>query len=293
MNRRLGPAVIMLVVVSLISAGCGSGAATGAGQSLAGQQGTSSSQGQAQGGTGAGPAGMDQIGMPVVDGLMAELAAVPVPDGAGFTRGTSIGDRSGTVVQDAYTDQAVDEAFAYYTDALPATGFQVTSTEPGDAGGIIEFVDPDGHPGKVVIQPSALGPPTNIHIEVYLDREPVRTSTAPAAEGSDAPATQVSAVLEVEGTAYDMRQGVGDCVISDSEINVALSFSSGFVTAVGAPSGGWMQVSLQSGELWTGGLASDSPPARFEVNGTSVTWSGPMVETISSRQSDGSLTIEC
>ena len=106
---------------------------------------------------------------------------------------------------------------------------------------IISIVDPDGHEGDIDIAPSAPGPPTRIHIQLYRART-VEVSLSPT-EAPGTSATQISAVLDLDGSAYDMSQGAGDCVISASEINVALSFSSGSITAAGAPSGGWIQVS--------------------------------------------------
>ncbi len=293
-NRTLGPAATTLAIVCLITAGCGGGAATGTDPSAAVQQdATGANPGAGAGGTGQGPAGMDEVGLLVVEELMPELAAVPTPEGAGFVTGTAYTadqDPRQTATQDAYTDLTVSDATAFYQDALPAAAFAITRIDQGTEV-IISIVDPDGHEGDIDIAPSAPGPPTRIHIQLYLNRM-VEVSLPPL-ETPRASATQVSAVLDLDGKDDEMSGGVGDCVISPSEINVALSFSSGFVTTVGAPSGGWIQASFQSSELWTGGLTSESPPARFDVSGTSVTWAGLMVESPSSRQADGSLTIEC
>jgi hypothetical protein len=293
-NRTLGPAAIALAILCLITAGCGGGVATGTDQSAAVQQGaTGANPGVGQRGTGQGPAGMDGVGLPVVEELMPELAAVPTPEGAGFVTGTAYTadqDPRQTAIQDAYTDLTVSDATAFYQDALPAAAFAITRIDQGTEV-IISIVDPDGHEGDIDIAPSAPGPPTRIHIQLYRART-VEVSPSPA-EAPGTSTTQISAVLNLDGNTYEMSPGAGDCVIGAAEISVALSFSSGSVTAVGAPSGGWIQASLQSGELWTGGLTAESPPARFDVSGTSVTWAGLMVETASSRQADGSLTIEC
>jgi hypothetical protein len=294
--RGVGTAVVML---SLLIAGCGGSFGPGATRSAAGQQDArSASQPASQGangtGTGQGPLGMDELGRPIADGLMPELAAVPVPDGAGFLGGTAYTaaqDPRQTAVQDVYVEASVADATAFYAQALPGAGFKVTGTEVGTTETAISFVDPDGYEGEILIKPSSIGPPTDIHVQIHRDRT-VQVSQAPV-EASEPPAVQGRAVLKVGGTSYEFTDGTGDCAVTPSEISVSLKASNGFVTAVGSAGGGWFQVQVSKSELWTGGLADNSPPAAFAVDGSRATWTGTIVETVSNRSAEGTLTIDC
>jgi hypothetical protein len=191
-------------------------------------------------------------------------------------------------------DVSVADTTAFYQDALPTAGFQVTDTELGQQG-IVSFVDPDGYQGELIISPSAVGPPTQIHIQIHRYRTvdasaaPVDQSAAPN-DQSPAVAGHGHVVLVVNGASHDLVDGTGDCALSPSEIAVTLQFKTGSIVAVGAASAATLQVQLSESELWT---TENAQPARFDVQGSRATWSGTMVNLISNGTADGSLTIEC
>ena len=295
MSNGVRRAMATVLVIGAVVAGCGGGGGSGAATNAA----PASNGGQVPAATagGDGAQGMDQIGLTVVDRLIPELSAVPVPDGAGFVTGTAYTvdqDPRQTAVQDVYVDRSVADAAAFYQDALPGAGFQVTDTEQGQQA-IISFVDPEGYEGELIISPSSVGPPTQIHIQIhrYKTVDEMQSgsgeSTAPGDQSQSA-AGVGHVVLVVNGTSHDLSNGSGDCTVSPSAIAVTLQFDSGFVVVVGNPSAATMQVQVSESEMWTG---ENSSPVRFDVQGSRATWSGTMSNLISNDTAEGSLTIEC
>lgn len=173
MRRRGSWLAAGLVVMSLIVISCGSADVGSNGPGApGGSQGSTASEGAGAGQPAGGPAGMSDLGLPLAAGLLPELASVPVPDGVGFIKGTAYTkdqDPRQTAVQDLYSDRSVDDLVAFYEQALPAAGFQITGTESGQQT-FIQFVDPASYEGQVIVGTSAIGPPTQIHIESYRYR---------------------------------------------------------------------------------------------------------------------------
>jgi hypothetical protein len=295
MNTSVRATMTALLVAGSL-AGCSGvtdpGVAT-SGEPEAGGGGTSDQAGPG----GQGPGGMDQLGLTLVDGLIPELSAVPVPDGAGFVTGTAYTaaqDPRQTAVQDVYVAGSVADAAAFYQAALPGAGFQVTDTEQGQQS-IISFVDPDGYEGELIISPSAIGPPTQIHIQIhrYKTVDELLSGGAGSAVPEDQPPATVAVghvVLVVDGTSHEFSGGSGDCAVSPSAIGVTLQFDTGFAIVVGAPSAATMQVQVSESEIWT---PENNVPARFDVQGSRATWSGTLTNLISGSSAVGSLTIEC
>jgi hypothetical protein len=108
-------------------------------------------------------------GMPTADGLIPELAEIPLPDGGVFGKGTAYTkaqDPRETAVQVVYFTQSAEEIVTFYLDALPANGFQIESqgsvTEAADiqpnGDNLVLFTDPDGLSGSLDIKPGAFSP---------------------------------------------------------------------------------------------------------------------------------------
>ena len=110
-------------------------------------------------------------GIPTVDGLIPELAAVPVPDGAVFGTGAVYPDRAG---QDIYLDTSVGDTARFYLEALPAAGFEISSNgtvQSEDqvlefASMTISFLDPDGNNGDLIIREGAFAP-TQMGVQIF------------------------------------------------------------------------------------------------------------------------------
>jgi hypothetical protein len=190
--------------------------------------------------------------------------------------------------------QSVADAAAFYQDALPGAGFQVTDSELGQQS-IISFVDPDGYEGELIISPSAIGPPTQIHIQIHRYKtvdELLSGGAGSAIPEDQPPAASVGGhvVLVADGTTHELADGTGDCVVSPSAIGVTLQFDTGFVVVVGAPSAATVQVQVSENEMWT---PENNVPVRFDVQDSRATWSGTLMNLISGSTGDGSLTIEC
>ena len=115
---------------------------------------------------------------PLADGLIDDLAAIPVPDEVGFGDGVTYDedeDPGQTAAQMLYFAITASELALFYLDALPAAGFTL---EPG--GGaitrpeeivaeqriLIRFTTPDGLPGQLAISPGLLSP-SEMNINVY------------------------------------------------------------------------------------------------------------------------------
>ena len=117
-------------------------------------------------------------GTPLADGLIDDLAGIPVPDEVGFGDGVTYDDDEDprqTAAQLLYFAIPASELAEFYLDALPAAGFTL---EPG-AGAItrpaeivsnrrilIRFTTPDGLPGQLAISPGVLSP-SEMNINVY------------------------------------------------------------------------------------------------------------------------------
>lgn len=125
------------------------------------------------------PDGMELDGLPLVDGLIPELAGLPVPDGTAFQPGDAYDedvDPRATAVQMLFFPSPPHEVAAFYLDELPAAGYPLDSggggaiTDPAeivpDEPVVIWFTTPDGHPGQLVISPSFLAP-AQMNVNVY------------------------------------------------------------------------------------------------------------------------------
>lgn len=111
------------------------------------------------------PAGFDiPEGVPLADGLIPELAEIPLPDGpAVFSVGSANDadvDPRETAQQQVHFTISPTDVVDFYVTELPASGFVVDSApDPADAAGgqqvVIEFTDPDGLPGRIFVSPGA------------------------------------------------------------------------------------------------------------------------------------------
>lgn len=90
------------------------------------------------------------------DSLIDELAVVPLPD---FVDEIGLGGEPNSsdarAFQDVYFNVPVSEVVAFYEEALPAAGFDVTSAEGNDSIFTYEFTDPDGRTGQLLIRSAA------------------------------------------------------------------------------------------------------------------------------------------
>lgn len=111
-------------------------------------------------------------GIPTMDGILDELTAVPLPEGAVYGSGNLYQDRAS---QDIYLDLSVGDTARFYLEALPAAGFEIVpggTTETEDqvleyASQSIAFTDPGGRRGDVHIGEGAFAP-TKLGIQIYL-----------------------------------------------------------------------------------------------------------------------------
>jgi hypothetical protein len=128
----------------------------------------------------AAPTGFDlPDDLPLADGLIPELATIPVPEGVAFGVGsayTADQDPRETAIQQVFFTIPADEVAAYYLDELPAEGFTLESgggsisdqseIVVADQQYMIRFTTPDGLPGQVFVQAGLLSP-AQININVY------------------------------------------------------------------------------------------------------------------------------
>lgn len=111
-------------------------------------------------------------GIPTMDGVLEELDAVPLPDGAVLGSGDVYPDRAS---QEIYLDLSVGDTARFYVDALPAAGFEIVfggTIETEDqvleyAAQSIAFTDLEGRRGNIQIGESAFAP-TNVGIQIFL-----------------------------------------------------------------------------------------------------------------------------
>lgn len=110
-------------------------------------------------------------GIPTEDGLIPELAAIPLPDGAVFGSSGISSDRAS---QDVYLDMSVGDTARFYLEALPAAGFEITSSgtvQSEDqvlefASMTISFLDPAGNNGDLIIREGAFAP-TQMGVQIF------------------------------------------------------------------------------------------------------------------------------
>ena len=117
-------------------------------------------------------------GTPLADGLIDELAAIPLPDEVGFGDGVVYDeddDTRRTAAQLLFFAMPTWELAAFYLDALPSAGFTVeagdgTVVRPQDIVDdqpiVILFTTPDGLPGRLTITPGVLSP-SEMNINIY------------------------------------------------------------------------------------------------------------------------------
>ena len=109
------------------------------------------------------PAGFNvHKGVPLADGLIPELAGIPLPEGPvvfelGSAHSADIDPRE-TAIQTVHFTIAPHELLDFYLTALPSAGFKVKSSldafaEASQA--IIEFTDVNGRPGRLFFNPGA------------------------------------------------------------------------------------------------------------------------------------------
>lgn len=111
-------------------------------------------------------------GIPTMDGILDELAAVPLPEGAVYGSGDVYPDRAS---QNFYLDLSVGDTARFYLEALPAAGFEITSGGTFQAedqvleyaAQSVAFTDPEGRRGDVRIGEGAFAP-TNLSIQIFL-----------------------------------------------------------------------------------------------------------------------------
>ncbi|MEX2423847.1 MAG: hypothetical protein WD990_07710 [Acidimicrobiia bacterium] len=111
-------------------------------------------------------------GNPTMDSLVDELAAVPLPDGAVIGFGDFYPDRAS---QDVYSDLGVGDTMRFYFEALPAAGFEITSTgTTATAEDILEypvqsisFLDPEGRRGSIGVREGFFAP-SQLNIQIFL-----------------------------------------------------------------------------------------------------------------------------
>lgn len=119
------------------------------------------------------PPGFDiPEGLPIDDGLIPELADIPIPDGpAVYSDGVAYGadvDPRETAVQSVYFTISSGEVADFYRTALPAAGFVVVSDTGAESveQAIIEFTDPAGLPGHISVNPGNFSEST-ININLF------------------------------------------------------------------------------------------------------------------------------
>lgn len=112
-------------------------------------------------------------GIPTMDGVIDDLAAVPLPEGVVYGSGGVSPDR---VSQDFYLDLGVGDTARFYLEALPAAGFEIVAggtVETEDqvleyAAQSIAFTDPEGRRGDIQIGEGAFAP-TKLGIQIFLE----------------------------------------------------------------------------------------------------------------------------
>jgi len=125
--------------------------------------------------------GMNLQGITTIDSLIPELAGLPVPDGAVFGLGVAYDedqDPRQTAIQTVFFTLPVEEVAAFYLEQLPLAGYEITNGEIPEMSDIaaaqyaaIEFDDPTGIPGQVVVKMTAVSPS---QIDINLFRSGVR-----------------------------------------------------------------------------------------------------------------------
>lgn len=112
-------------------------------------------------------------GLTVLDGLIDELAAVPMPDsGVEYGFGDVYPDRAS---QDVYSELGVGDAVRFFLEALPAAGFEIRDnsmvrTEADVleyASQAISFLDPEGRTGDIGIRQGMFAP-SQWNIQIFL-----------------------------------------------------------------------------------------------------------------------------
>jgi hypothetical protein len=153
--RARGLPYLLTVVVALLVVGCDTGG--GGNPSI-----TASA--------GAAAPGDCRIGV-CADGLIPELAAVPLPESADqFGLGSADpNDSRRSARQNVYFLEGPVELAEFYEVALPGAGFEVTDSEGGGGFHTFEIIDPDGHSGTLRIR-SAATHPGQMYIEIYIYR---------------------------------------------------------------------------------------------------------------------------
>jgi len=101
-------------------------------------------------------------GVRLADGLIPELSRIPLPSSpAVFEMGTAYTasqDPRETAVQSVHFTVSPRELLGNYLSSLPAAGFTIrTSVDAFDEASqaYIEFIDPDGLPGRIFFRPGA------------------------------------------------------------------------------------------------------------------------------------------
>lgn len=172
-GRRIGTA---LLIGALALAACGGGDSDDGGASAV----ELATEDAATGDAAPAPDGLDiPEGMPLADGLIPELAAIPLPDGdLAFGVGDAYGedvDPRQTAVQQVFFTVPSDEVARFYIDALPAAGLTLDEgngsvTDPAavqpDVPTRILFTTQDGIPGQLMIGPSAVAA-SQMNINLY------------------------------------------------------------------------------------------------------------------------------
>lgn len=141
---------LLVVLMSLLLAACGGGNEI-AGDAAA-QPPATSGVGDGDGGS----AGSDDCtsGMACADGLIDELAAFPVPDSVDeFSRGSADLGGTGQAVQSLFFNASPSEVAAFYEEALPEAGFEVSPRETHNQDDYQwDLVSPDGQEGSIWIR---------------------------------------------------------------------------------------------------------------------------------------------
>lgn len=100
--------------------------------------------------------------VPLSDGLIPELAEIPLPEGSivfepGSAHSADIDPRQ-TAIQTVHFTMPPQELLDFYLAALPLAGFKVTSSTNAFAEAsqaVIEFTDASGIPGRLFFSPGA------------------------------------------------------------------------------------------------------------------------------------------
>lgn len=113
-----------------------------------------------------------------------------------------------------------------------------------------------------------------------------RSSDVPGPAG-----TTASATVDIGGARYELTRGNSCAFVGGVQLDLSSAdgrdslsvFTSGSVVGL------FLFARLLDGEAWQ----PSGTPARFQVNGSTATWAGPMRDRDSGREEQATITVEC